>query len=205
MFSHLTDWAVFLLPVMLFSLSMSATPGPNNVMLTASGANFGFVRSLPHMFGITIGVMLLMAMVMLGLGVIFERFPFFQTLIKVAGSVYLVWLGWKIAISPPPQLENADGKRPFSFFQAAAFQFVNPKAWMMAISAIGLFTLTGDDFMLSSFMIILAMGIVNFPAIACWAGFGVAIGRLLKTPTHWTVFNRFMGGLTASCVVMILI
>lgn len=194
-----------MLPVLLFSFSMSVTPGPNNVMLTASGANFGFMRSIPHMLGITVGVMLLMSAVALGLGVLFERWPALMLVLKLLGSAYLLWLGWKIFNSPPPELRTETQSRPLTFFQAALFQFVNPKAWMMAISALASFTLSGDAFIASVILIILAMAIVNLPSIALWASFGVLLGRILKTPRHWCTFNRLMGGLTASCVVMILI
>ncbi|KGK43124.1 lysine exporter protein LysE/YggA [Nitrincola sp. A-D6] len=194
-----------MIPVLLFSFSMSVTPGPNNVMLTASGANYGFVRSIPHMLGITAGVMLLMSSVALGLGILFEQWPVLMTLLKILGSGYLLWLGWKIFHSPPPEIRTETAGSPLTFFQAAMFQFVNPKAWMMAISALASFTLSGDAFVTSVVLIILAMAVVNLPSIALWASFGVLLGRLLKTPRHWRVFNRLMGGLTASCVVMILI
>jgi len=193
-----------IIPVLLFSFSMSVTPGPNNVMLTASGANYGFVRSIPHMLGITVGVMLLMTSVALGLGILFERWPELMTLLKVLGSGYLLWLGWKIFHSPPPEIRTDMIGSPLTFFQAALFQFVNPKAWMMAISALASFTLSGDAFIASVVLIILVMAAVNLPSIALWASFGVLLGRLLKTPHHWRLFNRLMGGLTASCVVMIL-
>ncbi|WP_136253445.1 LysE family translocator [Onishia niordana] len=192
-------------PMMLFSISMSATPGPNNMMLTASGANYGFLRTLPHMLGISIGVMVLMAAVALGLGALFEQWPPLQQGLKVAGSVYLLWLAYKIATSPPPdQRGPAEDARPLTFWQAAAFQFANPKAWVMAISGIASFTLSGDAFLASAVAVILVMGMTNLPSIALWAGFGVAVGRLMKTRRHWRVFNAVMGLLTAACVLMIL-
>ncbi|RAR62853.1 MULTISPECIES: LysE family translocator [Halomonadaceae] len=192
-------------PMMLFSISMSATPGPNNMMLTASGANYGFLRTLPHMLGISIGVMVLMGAVALGLGALFERWPPLQQGLKVAGSVYLLWLAYKIATAPPPdQRGPGEDARPLTFWQAAAFQFANPKAWVMAISGIASFTLSGDAFLASAVAVILVMGMTNLPSIALWAGFGVAVGRLMKTRRHWRVFNAVMGLLTAACVLMIL-
>ncbi|MAX32125.1 Threonine/homoserine/homoserine lactone efflux protein [Onishia taeanensis] len=192
-------------PMMLFSISMSATPGPNNMMLTASGANYGFLRTLPHMLGISIGVMVLMGAVALGLGALFERWPPLQQGLKVAGSAYLLWLAYKIATAPPPdQREPDDDARPLTFWQAAAFQFANPKAWVMAISGIASFTLSGDAFLASAVAVILVMGMTNLPSIALWAGFGVAVGKMMKTRRHWRVFNAVMGLLTAACVLMIL-
>ncbi|MGB8712914.1 MAG: LysE family translocator [Onishia taeanensis] len=192
-------------PMMLFAISMSATPGPNNMMLTASGANYGFLRTLPHMLGISIGVMVLMGAVALGLGALFEQWPPLQQGLKVAGSAYLLWLAYKIATAPPPdQRGPGEDARPLTFWQAAAFQFANPKAWVMAISGIASFTLSGDAFLASAVAVILVMGMTNLPSIALWAGFGVAVGRLMKTRRHWRVFNAVMGLLTAACVLMIL-
>ncbi|MCD8514405.1 MAG: LysE family translocator [Nitrincola sp.] len=199
------EFISLMLPVLVFSFSMSVTPGPNNVMLTASGANFGFRRSIPHMLGITFGVMLLMSAVALGLGILFETWPVMMVVLKILGSSYLIWLAWKIYHSPAPNLNKEGQNKPLTFLQAAAFQFVNPKAWMMAISALASFTLSGDAFLVSVVLVIVAMAIVNLPSIALWASFGVLLGRILKTPIHWAYFNRVMGGLTASCVVMILI
>ncbi|WP_432698421.1 LysE family translocator [Marinobacterium sp. YM272] len=192
-------------PVVAFAFSMSATPGPNNMMLTASGANHGFIRTLPHMAGITVGCMVLMSAVALGLGALFQQWPALQLGLRVLGSLYLLWLAWKIASAPPPSHDSGKAlARPMSFWQAAAFQFANPKAWVMAISGIASFTLTGDAFVTSAMMVVLLMGVTNLPSIALWAGFGVAIGRLLRTPLHWRRFNLVMGVLTAACVIMIL-
>ncbi|TLF52090.1 LysE family translocator [Halomonas urmiana] len=192
-------------PMMLFAISMSATPGPNNMMLTASGANFGFLRTLPHMLGISIGVMGLMGAVALGLGTLFEQWPPLQQGLKLIGSVYLLWLAYRIATAPPPDGDLADaGARPLTFWQAAVFQFANPKAWVMAISGIASFTLSGDAFLASAVVVIAVMGMTNLPSIALWAGFGVAVGRLMTTRRHWRIFNAVMGLLTAACVVMIL-
>jgi len=193
-------------PFVFFAFSMSATPGPNNMMLTASGANHGFVRTLPHMLGISVGCMGLMSAVALGLGTLFEQWPVMQQALKLIGSVYLLWLAWKIATaSAPDATQRGDKARPLTFWQAAAFQFANPKAWVMAVSGIASFTLAGDDFVLSAVLIIVLMGLINLPSIALWTGFGVALGRLLKTAGHWRCFNVLMGGLTAGCVAMLLL
>ncbi len=194
-----------LAPFVTFAFSMSATPGPNNMMLTASGANHGFQRTLPHMLGITAGCMALMSAVAMGLGALFQQWPQLQLALKVSGCIYLLWLAWKIARAPAPDAQGSKVARPFTFWQAAAFQFANPKAWIMAISGVASFTLSGDQFLLSALVVILLMGLVNLPSIALWAGFGVALGRLLRSAYHWRLFNLTMGGLTASCVAMILL
>jgi len=129
-----------LLAFIAFAFVTSVTPGPNNMMLLASGVNFGVRRSIPHMFGISLGFMLLVAAVGLGLGQVFQRLPVLHDALRYVGAAYLLYLAWKIAQSGAPQSrENAEAK-PFTFLQAAAFQWVNPKAWIMAIGAITTYT-----------------------------------------------------------------
>ena len=189
-------------PASVFAFTMTATPGPNNMMLTASGANFGFRRTLPHIFGVVIGCLVLLAAVALGLGAVFEQWPQLQTVLKVIGGAYLLWLAWKIASAPPPAAADDQGK-PLTFLQAAAFQFANPKAWIMSISGVASFTLAGDAFVASALLLMGLMVAVSIPSISIWAGFGVMIGRLLTTARHWRYFNISMGALTAACVAMI--
>ena len=119
----------FFLPVVMFAFTMSATPGPNNLMLTASGANFGFRRTVPHMLGVSSGFFSLIAVVAIGLGALFIQYPMLQTALRVAGSVYLCYLAWRIATARPQRDgKNATGRsRPFTFWQAAAFQYANPR------------------------------------------------------------------------------
>ena len=193
----------FLLPAALFMVSMTITPGPNNVMLTASGANYGFLRTLPHLFGILGGCFVLFASIALGLGVVFERYPVVQGGLKLVGSLYLLYLAWKIATAPPPDLRVGDA-RPLSFVQAAAFQFANPKAWVMGIALMAGFLPDGGNPWVNGLLLAGVAELVGLPCIALWAGFGTAIGRLLKSDRSWRVFNGVMGALTAACVVMIL-
>lgn len=197
------DLLSLVVPATLFAVTMTATPGPNNMMLTASGANYGFRRTLPHILGVTLGCVLLLGAVALGLGSLFTAWPAAQTLLKGIGSVYLLWLAWKIATAAPPSRDAKDGK-PLSLWQATAFQFANPKAWVMAMSGLASFTLAGDGFVLSALLFIAVMTLVTLPSVSIWAGFGVAIGRLLKTARHWRLFNLSMGALTAACVVLML-
>ncbi|QEM82213.1 LysE family translocator [Halomonas binhaiensis] len=196
------DWA-FLVPAALFMVSMTITPGPNNVMLTASGANYGFMRTLPHLFGILAGCFVLFASIALGLGVVFERYPAVQSVLKVVGSVYLLYLAWKIATAPPPQFRT-EGARPLDFWQAAAFQFANPKAWVMGIALMAGFLPESGNPWLNALLLAGVAELVGLPCIALWAGFGTAIGRVLKSATSWRWFNGTMGAMTAACVVMIL-
>lgn len=192
-----------LLSVALFATVTSGTPGPNNVMLTASGANFGYWRTLPHMVGIVIGVMMMNVLVAAGLGVLFERYPVVQSTLKVAASAYLVYLAWKIATAGTARMDGNSDARPMSLVGGALFQFLNPKAWMMVITAIGSFTLAGDDYWMSVFWVVVIFILMGFPCISLWAAFGTLVGRFLSSPTAQRWFNLIMGGLTAACLVFI--
>ncbi|MGM0783985.1 MAG: LysE family translocator [Pseudomonadota bacterium] len=194
----------FLGPAALYMISMTITPGPNNVMLTASGANYGFLRTLPHIFGILGGCFLLFAGIALGLGLVFERYPIVQTALRFIGSAYLLYLAWRIATAPPPDLRRAGEGRPLSFWQAAAFQFANPKAWVMGLALMAGFLPEGGDTVVNALLLAGFAELVGLPCIALWAGFGTAIGRWLDTPRAWRMFNVTMGALTAACVIFIL-
>ncbi|WP_136066297.1 LysE family translocator [Modicisalibacter radicis] len=191
-------------PAALYMISMTLTPGPNNLMLTASGANYGYWRTLPHILGIVAGCFVLFSAIALGLGLLFERFPLFQTLLKVIGSAYLLYLAWKIASAPPPDLRLRGEGRPLTFWQAAAFQFANPKAWVMGLALMAGFlpeqgSTWADALLLAGFAELIAL-----PCISLWAGFGMAVGRYLRSARAWRVFNGLMGAMTAGCVVFIL-
>lgn len=129
-----------LLAFALFALVTSITPGPNNTMLLASGVNFGFNRSIPHILGISCGFFVLVLAVGLGLGAVFEAYPVLYSVLRYVGAAYLLYLAWKIARSGPmSETEQGQGK-PISYWGAAAFQWVNPKAWVMAVGAISTYT-----------------------------------------------------------------
>ncbi len=194
----------FLGPAALYMISMTITPGPNNVMLTASGANYGFLRTLPHIFGILGGCFLLFAGIALGLGLVFERYPLVQTGLRLVGSAYLLYLAWRIATAPPPDLRQRGEGRPLGFWQAAAFQFANPKAWVMGLALMAGFLPEGGDTVVNALLLAGFAELVGLPCIALWAGFGTAIGRWLDGPRAWRIFNGVMGGLTAACVIFIL-
>ncbi|MDI5985486.1 LysE family translocator [Halomonas sp. M4R5S39] len=194
----------FLGPAALYMISMTITPGPNNVMLTASGANYGFLRTLPHIFGILGGCFLLFAGIALGLGLVFERYPLVQTGLRLVGSAYLLYLAWRIATAPPPDLRQRGEGRPLGFWQAAAFQFANPKAWVMGLALMAGFLPEGGDSVVNALLLAGFAELVGLPCIALWAGFGTAIGRWLDGPRAWRIFNGVMGALTAACVIFIL-
>ena len=196
------DFHGFFLPVILFTFVMSATPGPNTIVLTASGANFGFRRSIPHMLGVSFGFMSLIGAVAAGLGALFTAYPELQTGLRVVGSVYLCYLAWRIATAEPVRTDDGTGQ-PLTFLEAALFQYANPKVWVMAISAVSAFTASGDAYVGSAAAVAVTCALVNFPSISLWAGFGVAIGRVLRSHRAWRWFNRTMGALTAACVALV--
>ncbi|MES1949321.1 hypothetical protein S4A8_00630 [Salinisphaera sp. S4-8] len=195
--------ASWLLSVTLFSVAMSGTPGPNNIMLTASGARFGYRRTLPHMVGILGGCVLLFMATALGLGAIFERYESVQWGLRLAGSAYLLYLAWRIATAPPPALADADTARPLTIWEAAAFQFANPKAWIMGLTLTASFLPNDGPLLLNALALAIFMEIVAFPCISFWALFGRTLGTRLRSARAWRVFNAVMGALTAACVVLI--
>ncbi|MDD2161278.1 LysE family translocator [Pseudomonas sp. MIL19] len=177
-----------LLAFVAFAFVTSVTPGPNNMMLLASGVNFGLRRSLPHMFGISLGFMLLVAAVGLGLGQLFEQVPLLYSVLRYLGAAYLLYLAWKIANSGAPDHQaNAAGK-PFSFLQAAAFQWVNPKAWIMAIGAITTYT-PQDNFVVSVLLIAALFALVNCPSVGLWTIAGSMLRNWLNNARALRVFN----------------
>ena len=180
-----------------FAFVSSVTPGPNNFMLLASGVNFGFRRTVPHMFGIAGGFASLLLAVGFGLGALLAAFPALHLVLKVAGGAYLLYLAWRIAMSR--SLDTKEGKdgRPMTFLEAAAFQWVNPKAWMMAVTAMAIYT-SPQAPVVSVLLVSLAFTLVNFPSVSIWAGFGTAMRGFLADPVRLKWFNIAMGLLLAA-------
>ncbi|TPI10062.1 LysE family translocator [Mesorhizobium sp. B4-1-3] len=185
------------LALLVYAFVTSITPGPNNLMLLASGVNFGIARTVPHMLGISIGFLILLLAVGFGLGAVLTALPVLHTALKIAGAAYLLYLAWKIAMSR----SISDGKRaegrPMRFIDAAAFQWVNPKAWVMAITAMAVYT-NADHPFVSVALISIAFTIVNLPSVSVWAGFGTALRGFLSDPTRLKWFNITMGVLLAA-------
>ena len=174
----------------LYAFVSSITPGPNNTMLLASGVNFGIKASLPHMLGISIGFSILVLSCGLGIGALFELWPALHDVLKYAGALYMAWLAWKIARSGAPQTAGAKPK-PFTFLQAAAFQWVNPKAWIMAIGAIAAYT-PADGFFTNVLIITLLYGLTGAPCSFSWVAAGRLLRGFLASPARLQVFNIAM-------------
>lgn len=185
-----------------FALVTVITPGPNNLMLMTSGANFGFRRTVPHMAGIGLGFPAMVAMVGLGVMQLFDVWPFARTVLTVASAVFLFWLAWKIANAAAPGEAEASG-RPLTFLQAAAFQWVNPKAWSMALSAITLYA-PGRDPGAVAWVAGTYVG-VGLISTTTWAALGLPIRRWLTSPRRLRVFNWTMAvGLVAAMLPALL-
>lgn len=196
-----------LLSIIMFSFVMSVTPGPNNIMLLASGAQFGYQKTLPHIFGILIGVASLLACVLLGLGLLFERYPELYDLLKMLSSGYLLWLAWKIttASTEAISLDATQNKnRPMTLLRASFFQFVNPKAWAMSIASISSFTLAGELYIESGLWIMLCFATTGFIAISLWTYLGVRIAQCLTGPKRKKIFNHTMGAMTIATLFFML-
>ena len=178
------------LALLVFSFVSSITPGPNNIMLFASGVNFGMWRTMPHALGISFGFGVLLAAVGAGVGVILTNVPILFLAIKVAGGLYMLFLAWKIANSGKVEVKEGAAK-PMTFLQAALFQWVNPKAWVMATVAMSTYTGEGN-YVLNVGIVVFSFVVFNFPSVTVWAGFGTMMRNFLEDPVKLKVFNYVM-------------
>jgi threonine/homoserine/homoserine lactone efflux protein len=176
--------------LVLFAFTTSITPGPNNMMLFTSGVNFGFRRTIPHMLGIGAGFLSLLLGVGLGLGALLHTVPLLYTVLKFAGGAYLLWIAWKIGSSRSLS-EGKTSAAPMSFLSAAAFQWINPKAWVMAVTAMATYT-NPNVYFISVLIVGFAFALVNVPSVSTWAGFGSALRDWLSDPTRLKWFNITM-------------
>ncbi len=185
-----------LIAASLFSFVSSITPGPNNMMMLASGVNFGFRRSVPHWLGICGGFTFMLCAVGLGLHTLLADHPALYDLMRYAGSAYLIWMAWRLATAtatPASQDDDAPKSeaRPLGVWAAAAFQWVNPKAWVMAVTAMSAY-LPARAQAIDVVVLALLFGVINLPCVACWAGGGAALRRLLQDPLRLRIFNISM-------------
>ena len=173
----------------LFAFVSSITPGPNNLMLMASGANFGFRRTIPHLLGVSLGFVFMAFLLGAGLMTLFDAFPITYVILKIASVIYLFYLSWKIATAANSNLSKTTGT-PFTFLQAASFQWVNPKVWAMAITAISVYAPERSLGAVS--LVAVIFGAINLPAVALWTAMGQQMARFLNNSNWLSLFNRLM-------------
>jgi threonine/homoserine/homoserine lactone efflux protein len=192
------------LSILIFAISTTITPGPNNIMIMASGINYGIKKSIPHLCGICLGLPIMIIMIGLGFSIVFEMYPFLHQIIKILGVLYLVYLAWLIAKSSPKSFKNKKS-HPMTFVQGVMFQWVNPKAWVIATSAISAYTNTSSSVNTQIILISLIFLAVEFPCVGVWLVFGTGIKRFLKSEQMQRAFNICMALLLIASVMPVII
>jgi threonine/homoserine/homoserine lactone efflux protein len=186
-----------------YSFVMSITPGPNNVMLTASGATFGFRRTVPHILGVVAGFSVVLLAVCAGLDALFTRWPEIQSVLRWVGAAYLLYLGWRILRSG--EANAADSRKPLTAIEAAGFQFLNPKAWVMTLTAAAMFLPRELGFLAACAYMVGIMAVVNLPCITVWVLFGSSMRGFLAKPAGRVTFNIVMAlAMVATGVAMVM-
>ena len=179
--------------LILFAFVSSITPGPNNLMLMSSGANFGFKQTIPHYFGVGIGFTLMIILVGLGLMQLFDSFPMSYDILKVLSIIYLLYLAFKIARSSNITEQDNEKLKPLTFIQAALFQWVNPKAWTMALTSISIYAPSNS--FLSVLLVAIIFGLINLPCISSWIVLGQKMKLILTDQKRFKIFNITMASL----------
>ena len=184
----------------MFGVIAAITPGPNNVMLTTTGLNFGVRRGIPHLLGICIGFPVMLALIGLGFGTLFQLYPVLHEIIKIIGIVYLLYLAWKIANSSGG-ISTVSQSRPINFWQSAAFQWINPKAWIMGSSALAAYTTLDDSFFVQVAIVCVTFMVITFPCAGVWLFFGAGLQKFLRDPAHLKLFNIAMALLLVGSIL----
>lgn len=187
-----------------FAVAGSATPGPNNLMLTLSAARFGTRRTVPHLLGVAVGFTSLVAVCALGLGQIFIAYPTVQTVMRYIGAAYMLYLAWLILGSDVSGSESRRA-RPLTFIEAFLFQYINPKAWLVGVGAVSSFTLSGDLYWPSAFAVVVTFGVLILPCISLWVWFGSSTRQYLAVPSRRKLFNALMAMLVVISIVFIFV
>jgi threonine/homoserine/homoserine lactone efflux protein len=184
-----------------FAFVTAFTPGPNNTMLMISGANFGLSRSMPHMLGVSLGFPVMVLAVGLGLGGVFEAYPLAHRILTYVAFAYLLFLAWKLAFAGRVDGEGVRVGKPMSFLAAALFQWVNPKAWIMAVSALALYVAPDEAPLSAVSRVAFAFALTAFPSTLVWCLFGTAISRYLDSDRRVAIFNVTMAVLLVASMV----
>ncbi len=190
------------LGLLLFAFVSSITPGPNNMMLLSSGLTFGFRRTIPHILGVALGHPAMVLAIGFGLGEVFERVPAAYTALKITGAAYMLYLAWRIASSGPVKARAGDA-RPLTFFQAALFQWVNPKGVIMAVTVVSLYTVPAD-FTASLVIAATVFLFTNLLAVSTWTAFGSMLQRFLSDDRAVRWFNIVMAVLLVLSLIPML-
>lgn len=190
-----------LIAAIVFAFVTSITPGPNNTMLMASGMRFGFTRTIPHIFGISLGFPIMLLAVGIGFGRLFEKWPAMHYIPGMLGAAYLLYFAWQIAWADLQDVEEQSAARPMTLFQAAAFQWVNPKAWIIATGAVTAL-LKPESFVFGSVALAMLYGVVSFPCVALWAAGGDIMARALTRPWQRRIFSIILAVLLSVAVLM---
>lgn len=193
----MVGWAA---SVALFSFVMSVTPGPNNILLAASGLRFGVRRTIPQWVGICCGVVAMIGLCVAGLGAVFTAVPWLQLVLKIAGSLYLLWLGWHLWTSA--SLGEGAMEKPMGFWRAVGFQFVNPKAWVMTLTLTSAFLTPGPDYLWLALIATGVFVVVQAPSCGVWAVFGAGLRRWLSSPRALLVVNRCFAVAVVATIVL---
>lgn len=194
--------AAALASLILFSIAMSITPGPNNLLLTTSGLAHGFRRTLPALAGTLVGIAMLFLVSGAGVGALILADSRSQIALRILGALYLVYLAWRLWRSG--ELAETEAKPPLRLWHVAGFQFVNPKAWMMTVSAVSIYVASAEDYGVRLLLVAATFILVSAPCIGVWAAFGAGMKSALKDPFRLKLFNRAMAGLTALSAVLVL-
>lgn len=186
-----------------FAFISSVTPGPNNLMLMSSGANFGFKRTIPHMLGIGLGFVLMVFLVGVGLMQVFDAYPESYNILKIASVSYLLFLTYKIATAKAPQENGQNDTKPLTFLQAASFQWVNPKGWTVALTAVSAYSTSSS--LESVVLVAITFGIISLPVVTIWTVFGQQLRRMLTSQIRLRVFNLTMALLLLATLYPVLV
>lgn len=178
------------------------TPGPNNTLLMASGMNFGFRRTVPMVAGVTIGFPLMIGLVGLGLGRIFDVYPVLYQILKYAGAAYMLYLAWKIATAKQSASDDSDGQ-PIGFLQTCLFQWINPKGWVMAVTALAAYTLA-DSYYTGVAVVVATFVFMGVTSALTWAAFGAALKNVMTDPRYFRLINVALAVLLAASLVPML-
>ena len=197
-----TNIIISLLPALiLFSISATLTPGPNNILLAYSGANFGFRKTLPHIMGIRLGMTFMHLGMLFGLGKLFQQFPLLHSILSLIAAGYIVYLAIKIARGKPNASLNS--QRPMTLTQAAVFQLFNPKSWAMLLTFVTALTIPGEHYWVSAILGLIVFNTVTIPCSLFWVAVGRFMSRFLQVPSRLKRFNFVMAGLLLFCLPLI--